>query len=83
MRWFPLVVVCLLGGGCSGASSQEQPRASTPGAAVVLFEGATLIDGDTGRAVENAAFVVDGTPIHVRSDARARSRCPPAPRAWT
>ena len=47
--------------GCSGASPQEQPLATTPGAAAILFEGATLIDGDTGRAVENAAFVVDGT----------------------
>jgi imidazolonepropionase-like amidohydrolase len=27
---------------------------------VVLFEGATLIEGETGAAVENAAFVVDG-----------------------
>jgi imidazolonepropionase-like amidohydrolase len=60
MRWFALVAVCVFGG-CSGASPHEQALASAPGAAaVILFEGATLIDGETGAAVENAAFVVDG-----------------------
>src|SRR5918996_2515684 len=57
------IVVCLLTLVCSSAAtrsvSTKQPRYT----AVVLYEGATLIDGDTGLARPNAAFIVEGERI--------------------
>ena len=60
MRWSLLFVVSVVAAACSGPTPPDPRPASTPGAAVVLYEGATLIDGDSGQALPNAAFVVDG-----------------------
>jgi imidazolonepropionase-like amidohydrolase len=59
-----IAVLCLLAAACSGtaapppASGDAERRQD-----LTLFEGARLIDGETGRAIEDAAFLVVGERI--------------------
>jgi imidazolonepropionase-like amidohydrolase len=52
-------VCCLLVAAATATAGAIQRR--SPAAAVVLFEGARLIDGSSDAPIENAAFVVEGT----------------------
>ncbi|MGH9203975.1 MAG: amidohydrolase family protein, partial [Vicinamibacterales bacterium] len=61
MRVLGTTVVCLFASVCS--SPTIPVAAQAPSAAVTLYEGATLIDGETGRARANAAFIVAGGRI--------------------
>jgi imidazolonepropionase-like amidohydrolase len=56
MTSYPLFLACLLL--AAGAATEAQSQApGTPG--VTLFEGARLITGDGGAAIENSAFIVE------------------------
>src|SRR5687767_1705830 len=61
MRVPGIMLVCLLAGACSSPTTQA--GAQTPSSAVTLYEGATLIDGETGQARPNAAFIVEAGRI--------------------
>ena len=53
MRSSPLLIVLLLGTACTNAATQ------TTQAPAVLYEGAQLITGDGGAAIERSAFLVE------------------------
>lgn len=53
MRSYLLCVAALLLAGCSSQVSQPAPEGGA-----TIFEGARLITGDGGAAIENSAFVV-------------------------
>lgn len=63
MRRFAMVSVCLLGGACSGPGPSAPAPARSGTGPTVLYEGAILIDGETGQARSSAAFLVDGDRI--------------------
>ena len=63
MPRFEMIIVCGLSVACSGPPSPTPASAPAGKGTAVLFEGATLIDGDTGEARSNAAFLVDGNRI--------------------
>ncbi len=54
-----LVIGSCLAAACSAPETGQAPAAGT----VTVYEGARLIDGSGGPAVEDAAFVVDGSRI--------------------
>ena len=63
MRRFQVVFVSLLvAAAISPRLRGEQPTPATR-QTLVLFEGATLVDGVTGRAADHSAFLVDGERI--------------------
>ena len=61
MRRVVPLALSLLAAACSGPQPAPPPNPAASGP--VLFEGATLIDGETGAARPNAAFVVEGERI--------------------
>jgi hypothetical protein len=53
----------LLAAGCSRPEPAAPAATNSAAAPVVLFEGATLIDGNTGQPLRNSAFIMDGDRI--------------------
>jgi imidazolonepropionase-like amidohydrolase len=62
MKICQIVLLLVLGTACSPSEAPSTPPSAvaTSAGAVVLYEGATLIDGETGAARPDAAFVVEG-----------------------
>jgi imidazolonepropionase-like amidohydrolase len=63
MRVVAVTTACLLLGTCTAPEESASRDAAGTAAAVTLFENVTLIDGDTGAALERAAFLVDGSRV--------------------
>lgn len=65
-RAMPLIriaVLCLLAVGCSGSAAPPETGDAERRQRATLFEGARLIDGETGSAIEDSAFIVVGERI--------------------
>jgi imidazolonepropionase-like amidohydrolase len=62
MRWSGIVFAWLSIAACSSPATPPA-RSAPPGGAVVLYEGATLIAGDTGQPHPDSAFLVEGQKI--------------------
>jgi imidazolonepropionase-like amidohydrolase len=60
-----ILFLVALSAACSRSDTPSTPPSAvaTSAGAVVLYEGATLIDGETGAARSDAAFVVEGARI--------------------
>lgn len=64
MRGRGVLLACLLSAmACSSTTSSNQASTVASGEAPVLFEGATLIVGDTSSPIESSAFIVEGGRI--------------------
>jgi hypothetical protein len=63
MRAVAVTTACLLLGTCTAREESASRDAAGTAAGITLFENVTLIDGDTGAALERAAFLVDNSRV--------------------
>ncbi len=62
MRACGVLAACLIGAAACSSSRSSTQAPPTP-SGTVLFEGARLLDGQTGAATDDAAFLIEGSKV--------------------